>query len=309
MQRTYRSAFTLVELLVVIAIIWILIGMLLPAVQQVREAARRTVCMNNTRQLVLAMHNYESAHEAFPNGQQLAWGQHTTWIIKLLPFVEQQNVASLIPRNIFTAAEVPAGQSALNVLLCPSDSSGFNGTLPPGGNVLRAGWWWNQSLGYTNYKGVNGSNWLGAPYQRDGVGRYSGPMRDLEWGDGVFPRNKFNRPRQPAYVDTGFGDMNDGSSNTVAIGETMPLWCDDSAWVDDNGTIATMAIPLNLYKTVEDRDPFAGDWRVSYGFASGHVGGAVFGRCDGSAQFVSESVTSDVYYAMGTIQGGEVGTF
>lgn len=307
MKNTFRSAFTLVELLVVIAIIGILIGMLLPAVQQVRGAARRTLCMNNTRQLVLAMHNFESAHGAFPNGQQHAWGQHTTWVVKLLPFVEQQNVATMIPRNIFTAAEVPAGQSALAVLICPSDSSGFDGNLSPGGNVRRSGWWWNQSLGCTNYKACNGSNWLGAPYQRDGVGRYTGPMRDLEWGDGAFPRNKFNRRTE--YIDTGFGDMSDGSSNTVAIGESLPQWCDDSAWVDDNGTIATMAIPLNLYKTVDDRDPFAGDWRVSYGYASGHTGGAVFGRCDGSAQFVSESVTSDVYYAMGTIQGGEIETF
>jgi hypothetical protein len=266
--------------------------------------------MNNTRQLVLAMHNYDSAHMAFPNGQQFTWGQHTTWIIKLLPFVEQQNVAKLIPRGVFTSAVVPAGQTSIPVLVCPADSSGFDGNLAPGGNILRANWWWNQSLGCTNYKGVNGSNWLGAPYQRDGVGRFNGPMIDLEWGDGVFPRNKFSRPtRSPAYVDTAFGDMKDGSSNTVAIGETLPQWCDDSAWVDDNGTLATMAIPVNLYKTVESRDPFAGDWRVSYGFASSHPSGSVFGRCDGSTLFVSDSVSSDVYYAMGTLQGGEVSNF
>ncbi|MEL7500583.1 MAG: DUF1559 domain-containing protein [Planctomycetota bacterium] len=306
-RRKQNAAFTLVELLVVIAIIGILIGMLLPAVQSVREAARRTSCMNNTRQLVLAMHSYESAHEAFPNGQQLTWGQHTTWVIKILPFIEQQNVADQIPRNVFTSAQVPAGQQVMPFLVCPADASGFEGKLSPNGNVLRARWWWNQSLGCTNYKACNGSNWLGAPYQRDGTGRYPGPMIDLEWGDGAFPRNKFNRRTE--YIDTRFGDLTDGSSNTVAIGESLPNWCDDSAWVDDNGTIATMAIPVNLYKTVESRDPFAGDWRVSYGFASNHLSGSVFGRCDGSAIFVSDAINSDVYYAMGTIQGQETETF
>jgi hypothetical protein len=256
------------------------------------------------------MHNFESAHMAFPNGQQPAWGQHTTWIVKTLPFFEQQNIANLIPNGMFTSAQVPAAQVGLPVLTCPSETYLPDGRLTPGGNILRSTWWWNQGLGSTNYKGCNGSNWLGAPYQRDGVGRFPGPMTDLEWGDGAFPRNKYTRPtRGIEYVDTTFGDLRDGSSNTVCIGESLPEWCDDSCFVDDNGTLATMAIPVNLYKTQVSRDPFAGDWRVSYGFASNHPGGVVFGLCDGSAHFVSDDVSNDVYWAMGTISGGETLAF
>lgn len=310
-QRRFREGFTLVELLVVIAIIGILIGMLLPAVQQVRAAARRVACANNVRQLSLAALNYESAHMEFPNGSQPGGGQAVSWITKILPQIEQNNVANLLPNGIFTAAQIPAGQSVLPVVNCPADDSGLGGQLRPGGNVSRSGWWWNQSLGLTNYKGVLGSNWGWAPYQVEGTGRFSGQMVDLEHGDGVFPRNKVPRFNSPGYnrskiIYTRISEVQDGTSNTVMFGESLPNWTDDAAWVDDNGTIATMAIPPNLYKTVADRAAIAPDWRISYGFASGHENGINFGRCDGSVQFVTESVSTPIYLALGTIQGGEV---
>jgi prepilin-type N-terminal cleavage/methylation domain-containing protein len=112
MKKTAKSGFTLVELLVVIAIIGILIGMLLPAVQQVREAARRAACMNNLRQLALANHNYESAHMHFPPATQRndattshsrglptyprpsrrTEGRKIGWTVFILPFIEQNNL-------------------------------------------------------------------------------------------------------------------------------------------------------------------------------------------------------------------------
>ena len=92
-----RQAFTLVELLVVIAIIGILVGMLLPAVQQVREAARRTSCLNNARQLVLANHNYQSANLKFPTVAPFITGKgNRSWVAAVLPFIEQQNVADTV---------------------------------------------------------------------------------------------------------------------------------------------------------------------------------------------------------------------
>ncbi len=99
MNRPRPSAFTLVELLVVIAIIGILIALLLPAVQAAREAARRTQCMNNVSQLILAIHNYEMAHEVFPAGVVNAkgpilnrpQGYAISWVARILPYIEQNN--------------------------------------------------------------------------------------------------------------------------------------------------------------------------------------------------------------------------
>lgn len=301
--------FTLVELLVVIAIIGILIGMLLPAVQSVREAARRSTCMNNTRQLVLAMLNYESAHMAFPNGELRVWGQPQTWITKSLPFIEQGNVANLLPNGIFTAAQAPIMQLGLPVLVCASEDYLPDGQLIAGGNVARAGWWWERNLTSTNYKACLGGNWHrnAVPFNRPGVGRHAGEMPDLESGDGMFPRNWIFRTNSRPYVDTTFGQLTDGSSNTLAIGEALPRWCDDCCALDTNGTLATAAIPINLFKTeITGRQTLAGDWQRSYGFSSNHTGGAVFGLADGSSHFIDESINIDTFSAMGTISGGEV---
>lgn len=303
-----RKGFTLVELLVVIAIIGILVGLLLPAVQAAREAARRMQCSNNVKQLVLAMHNYESAHRTFPHGAQYAPGQHRTWIMGTLPFIEQNSLNDAFVNGIFTAADVPAGRMPPPAIKCPSDPRG-EPLLTPGGYVARSGWWWDQGLGGTNYRGCLGSNWGWAPYQVPGVGRNAGTMWDLEWGDGVFPRNKWYTGPSPGRLQvTKFQTITDGTSRTVAIGEVLTNWADDVCWVDDNGTIGTMAIPLNLYKTELNRNPFAGDWRRSYGFSSAHAGGGNFGMCDGSVQFVTATIDSNVYRAIGTVQGAEVVT-
>ncbi len=125
-----RRGFTLVELLVVIAIIGILVGLLLPAVQQAREAARRMQCSNNLKQLGLAMHNYESTYKKFPGGVGpwgCCWG---TWQVRILPYIEQ-NAAYAIYQNLGGADPQPRYSHANNrpvvsmripILTCPSDT-------------------------------------------------------------------------------------------------------------------------------------------------------------------------------------------
>ena len=144
-----RLGFTLVELLVVIAIIGILIGMLLPAVQQVREAARRTSCANNIRQLALAVHNYESALGEFPvnqvgPGEQIVSGEYATghysWLVPILPQLEQQNVFNLFDMRInngdadgyMVDASHPNAEAVstlIETFLCPSDTPNTNNSV------------------------------------------------------------------------------------------------------------------------------------------------------------------------------------
>jgi len=322
-----RRAFKLVELLVVIAIIGILIGMLLPAVQQVREAARRSSCSNNLKQLALGALNYESARMVLPNGMNPEWNHHNTWVMDILPQIEQEALhdqfAGLFFHNV--ASEIAAGSTAIPALICPSETEPMEGKGGPGLNAGGDSWWWHQGLGVTCYKGVLGSNWHSAagPYARRGIGYNAPPGAVLDangmyetpnhsYGDGVFPLNKGypasfspNRDRK-SQISTKLANIYDGTSNTVIFGESLPYYSDWSTWVNDNHTIATMAIQMNLYKTIPTRAAIAADWRACYGFASGHPGGVQFARCDGSVSFLPEAINRDVYHALGTIQGSEV---
>src|SRR5688572_878407 len=129
-----RTAFTLVELLVVIAIIGILIALLLPAVQAAREAARRASCSNNLMQLILAVHNYESAHEVFPYGTidskspiaNTPVGYHHSWIARILPHIEQRNAhkATDFSVSAYDPKNAPVRVLNISVLNCPSSAGG-----------------------------------------------------------------------------------------------------------------------------------------------------------------------------------------
>lgn len=192
----FRPAFTLVELLVVIAIIGILIGMLLPAVQQVREAARRTQCANSLRQLALAAHNFESAHQHFPSPAAGSLEGYSI-VAHILPFVEQANLHSRIDFEQDLLQGIPwrpdvnpfyADLVSLRVpiLECPSDDG--NPFLEESGTTWA------------------GSNYFGNSGTATGVLYVTSQPTD-----GVFWRGS----------EVTFGNLTDGSSNTALLAETL----------------------------------------------------------------------------------------
>src|SRR5436305_7467093 len=167
--RRRSSGFTLIELLVVIAIIAILIGLLLPAVQKIREAANRMKCSNNLKQIALGAHNYESANQQFPPGLR-----QTSWIGVLgylLPYVEQDNVYNMIPIAMLqpgytgawwgsislgtNAPGVTAGRTRISTYICPSDSSQFAQDTGVFIGLVISG---NTLTGYYNANGGNAQN-------------------------------------------------------------------------------------------------------------------------------------------------------
>jgi prepilin-type N-terminal cleavage/methylation domain-containing protein/prepilin-type processing-associated H-X9-DG protein len=340
-----RPAFTLIELLVVIAIIAILIGLLVPAVQQVREAAARAQCQNHLKQIGLALHSYHGVRGCFPPGMvsenSLVTNADHTAFTFLLPHLEQQNLQRLynFDESWFQPANYRAVGTEIPLFYCPSNRAGGSIDLQPSAQR------WNARLpptaaacDYALNKGANAAlhrDWTRTPLAARGVfglrgrGEIHTGVRLLEMRDGTSgtfalgeaaggtPRylvRDMAQPTQPVVVAL--------TGQTIAIDHAWAAAAMEYTEYPWYGSVFAVTAQYGLAPDPRDepmnRRPvtptfYGSDTRGDNsrgldsvsGFRSLHPGGCNFVFCDGSVRFIGESIRPDGYRALSTYAGGE----
>jgi prepilin-type N-terminal cleavage/methylation domain-containing protein/prepilin-type processing-associated H-X9-DG protein len=306
-----RRGFTLIELLVVIAIIGILIALLLPAVQKVREAAARTDCSNKLKQFGLALHMYHETYKSFPPGDlclPVDWSSDKgSWIVFVLPFVEEQAIYDQIPSR-----DVP-GINSIGIAV----AAGVLGPLP---RLLRCPSDGSLLLGpYSNYVGSIG------PVTTDPISAACTPFdiycNQPAWGY-TFGANEAETPDSNQLLgifSRGYGatvrmaEISDGLSNTILLGECIPATNGHmlTAWYCSGVSCAqfvTTKVPINWPISEKPTtnclyDPY--NHSVAWGFRSKHPGGANFCFADGSIHFIAETIEMKTFQLLGVRNDGQ----
>jgi len=308
-----RGGFTLVELLVVIAIIGTLVGLLLPAVQSAREAARRSACTNNMKQLGLGVLNFESARKRLPaasagvNASSGAQGGSFSWITMILPFLEETNlytqISSASSRLLSGySLTTTAAQTSLPQLVCPSFAGDKKAATAQTGSITLCG--------VTNYKGVAGAGYSGAnaPHTANNLG-------------GVITVEKYGSETSAPFTGITLAQITDGTSKTFMIGETREPT--KSAWIDGpvcwvsaangaatagtGGGDASSSADLAILDNTRTAGTFAGyGGSTDYGTSSNHQAGiTMHAYADGHVGQVTSEIAKGLMLNLHTRGGSE----
>ena len=297
MRSFGRPGFTLIELLVVIAIIAVLIALLLPAVQQAREAARRAQCVNNLKQLALAVNNYESANQCYPGGSYSqflpveAFPENFSCFVRLLPYLDQSPMFNAVNFSFTSsnAQNITISNVAVNTLICPSDINNAPQVISPN----------TPSSSFNIVYPIPPGNWL------QKFSSYAANAGTFDFGYNLsYGVAQFQMYNGTIYNDSSItvASVSDGTSNTFLFGEHAhgadalndPYYYNsDGSWNSGRwyDTLFSTFYPMNL-----NRGSNGAFGSNNYYFITSaqsfHPGGANFAFCDGSVRFIKNSVSS-----------------